>query len=70
MSNLNVCACGCGRFASDLCGTAEYLITLGWVEKDGNYSPPEKEICEEVLTDCTQSCKEMGWMSEGCDYCR
>ena len=28
--------------------------------------PPE----EEILTDCTQSCKEMGMMTEGCDYCR
>jgi hypothetical protein len=25
---------------------------------------------EEVLTQCTDSCKEMGMMSEGCDYCQ
>ena len=24
---------------------------------------------EEFLEDCTQSCKEMGMMSEGCDFC-
>lgn len=25
---------------------------------------------EEFLEDCTQSCKEMGMMSEGCDFCK
>ena len=53
MSNLNVCVCGCGRSASEVCGTTEYVINFGWVKKNDSYSPPEevKDVCE--IAGCT-----------------
>ena len=49
------------------CGKEEcYCSFIDLVESDWAETVAEQE---EELTDCTQSCKEMGMMSEGCDFC-
>ena len=52
----------------DGCGKEECFCSfIDLVESDWAESVAEQE---EELTDCTQSCKEMGMMSEGCDFCQ
>ena len=52
----------------DGCGKEECFCSfIDLVESDWAESVAEQE---EELTQCTDSCKEMGMMSEGCDFCQ
>lgn len=45
-------------------------LSMWLMEKFLTFMAEETMPPEEILTECTGSCKEMGMMSEGCDFCQ